>query len=215
MANREKERERLIKRLISAGYLKDKKIIDVMLKVPREEFIPEYRKRWAYDDRPLEIGSGQTISAPHMVAIMTEALDAKPKNKILEIGAGSGYQAAILAEIVKEGKIYTIERISEIADFARENLSKLNYENVFVIKDDGSLGYEKEKPYDRIIVTAGAPGIPKTLIEQLRQDGKLLIPVGGKLYQDLILVEKEKNNKVKKRSLGGCMFVPLVGESGW
>jgi len=214
--NSETERKKLVKRLLSLGYLKSKKVIEAMSKVPREEFVPEYLRRYAYDDRPLEIGSGQTISAPHMVAIMTEALDVKPKQKILEIGSGSGYQAAILAEMVKEnGKIYTIERIKSIKEFAERNLSNLGYKNVKVILGDGTLGYGKEAPYDRIIVTAGAPKIPKSLVLQLKLRGKLLIPIGGRMYQDLILVEKEDNEKIKKKNLCGCVFVPLIGKEGW
>jgi protein-L-isoaspartate(D-aspartate) O-methyltransferase len=214
--NKKKERENLIGRLVSAGYLKDETVIKAMLKVPREEFVPENQKIFAYDDRPLSIGLGQTISAPHMVAIMTEALSVESKDKILEIGAGSGYQAAILAEIAKEGEIYTIEKVPKIADFAKENLSKLGYKNVHVIIGDGTIGYEKEKPYDKVIVTAGAPRIPKALIEQLKPGGgKLLIPVGGRFYQDLLLVEKKENNKIEQKNLGGCVFVPLIGKEGW
>ncbi|MEM2918009.1 MAG: protein-L-isoaspartate O-methyltransferase [Candidatus Altiarchaeota archaeon] len=215
MMNRKKEREELIKRLFEHGYIKSRKVLIAMKKVPREEFVPEWQRRYAYDDRPLEIGYGQTISAPHMVAIMTDALDVKKNHKILEVGSGSGYQAAILAEIAKSGKIFTVERIAEIAKFAEENLKKCGYENVSVIIGDGTLGYEKEKPYDRIIVTAAAPKIPKPLIEQLKEDGKLLIPVGNRGYQDLILIEKNSEGKIKESNLGGCIFVPLIGKEGW
>lgn len=213
--NRKKERDELIKGLLSYGYIKSRKVLIAMKKVPRENFVPDWQRRYAYDDRPLEIGHGQTISAPHMVAIMTEALDVKRNNKILEIGSGSGYQAAILAEIAKNGKIFTVERIKEIAKFAEENLKKCGYENVSVIIADGTLGYEKEKPYDRIIVTAAAPKIPKPLVDQLKDNGKLLIPVGNRAYQDLILIEKNSEGKIKEKNLCGCVFVPLIGKEGW
>ncbi len=212
--DREKERENMIERLLSFGYLKSKKITDAMRKVPRENFVPEEQSMRAYEDRPLEIGFDQTISAPHMVAMMTEALDVKPKQKILEIGSGSGYQAAILAELAKEGKIYTIERIENVKKFAEENLKKLGYKNVFIILGDGTLGYEEKAPYDRIIVTAAAPKVPQELVSQLKQNGKMLIPVGGRTYQQLLLIEKNKK-EIKEKNICDCVFVPLIGKDGW
>jgi len=209
-----KERKELIASLISGGYLKSKNVIDAMLSVPRHEFLPENRRTYSYNDSPISIGFGQTISAPHMVAMMTEYLDVKPEHKILEIGSGSGYQAAILAELANKGKIITVERIKELADFARENLNRLKYKNVEIIHWEGTRGYEKEAPYDRIIVTAAAPKIPDALIEQLKNNGKMLIPVGGRMMQTLLLVEK-KNGKIKKRDICGCVFVPLIGKNGW
>lgn len=212
--NRESERRRLIENLKSEGYLSNERVIEAMLKVPREEFLIEYRKLYAYADRPLSIGEGQTISAPHMVAIMTEHLDVEEDHKILEIGAGSGYQAAVLAEIANRGKIITVERIPELAKKAEEDLKRVGYENIKIIIADGTKGYEEEAPYDRIIVTAGAPRIPKSLLKQLKDPGKLLIPVGGKMFQELKLVEK-KGGKFSTKNLGGCVFVPLIGEEGW
>jgi len=211
---REPERKRLIDRLISSGYLSKPEVIDSMMKVPRHCFVPESKQHSAYVDTPLTIGYGQTISAPHMVAIMTEHLDVKSHHKILEVGAGSGYQAAVLAEILDEGKLYTVERISELAKKAEENLACCGYSNVHVVIGEGTKGYNEEAPYDRIIVTAGAPRVPKALLDQLNDKGKLLIPVGGRMLQELMLIEKyEKGFRDKK--LGGCVFVPLIGEDGW
>lgn len=207
------DRKRLVEGL-KGSYLKNPKVVEAMLKVPREEFIPPYQKDHAYLDQPLSIGYGQTISAPHMVAIMTELLDVKHGQHILEVGSGSGYQAAILAELVGNGKIYTVERIPELAQMAKENLEKTGYMNVEVIHSDGTIGYEKEAPYDRIIVTAAAPRVPKALVEQLKEGGILLIPVGNRMFQDLKMVKK-KEGKISERSCGGCVFVPLVGEDGW
>lgn len=203
----ETERKNLIESLKEKGYLSSPQVIEAMLKVERHNFVPENLKDEAYLDTPLPIGQGQTISAPHMVAIMTEALDIKPDHKILEIGTGSGYQATVLAEIAKKGKVYTVERIPELAEQAKKNLA--GYKNVEVIIANGTLGYQKESPYDRIVVTAGAQEIPQALIDQLKDGGKMLIPVGGRFFQDLILVEKKKG-KIAKKNLGGCMFVPLV-----
>ncbi|OYT40325.1 MAG: protein-L-isoaspartate O-methyltransferase [Desulfurococcales archaeon ex4484_58] len=215
------EREYVIDYLVRLGYLKNPLVIKALKTVPREEFIPEHLRRYAYVDQPLPIGYGQTISAIHMVAIMTEELDPKPGNKVLEIGTGSGYQAAVLAEIVaksdpeKKGFVYTIERISELAEFARRNLSRTGYDKyVKVIVGDGTLGYPDEAPYDRIIVTAGAPDVPKPLIEQLSIGGRMVIPVGDKFLQRLLVLDK-KESKIDKRWGIECVFVPLVGEYGW
>jgi len=185
-----------------------------MLAVERHKFIPENYISEAYHDWPLPVMDGQTISAPHMVAMMTELLDVRLSSKILEIGAGSGYQAAVLAEIARKGEIYTIERIQKLAEFAEKNLKNSGYENVFVIVGDGTLGYKEKAPYDRIIVTAGAPKIPDALIEQLGDKGKMAIPVGGRFHQELILVEKNKG-KITKKNCGGCVFVPLIGKNGY
>ena len=208
------DRETLVEKLKSEGYIKSEAVEKAMLSVRRHEFIPEWQKVQAYRDVPLFIGHGQTISAPHMVAMMTENLDLEEDSKVLEIGAGSGYQAAIIAEIVTKGRIYSIERISELVDLAQWNLGRAGYKNVHVIYGEGSKGYEGESPYDRIIVTAGGPRIPSALFEQLKEGGKMLIPVGGRTYQELKLV-KNKSNKMLVKNLGGCMFVPLIGDEGW
>lgn len=207
------EKKELIQSLINQTFLHTKKVIKAFEKVPRENFIPEKYKEHAYADIPLPISAGQTISAPHMVAVMTEALDVKDKEKILEIGAGSGYQAAILSVLNPDGKIYTIEIIPEVAQNAKEVLK--DYKNVIVIQGDGSLGLESEKPFDRIIATCGCPSIPRPWIEQLKEKGKILAPVGGMYEQELILVEKIKE-KIKETNLNfPCVFVPLRGKYGW
>ncbi len=208
------ERKKLVDRLVSSGYLGKKEVISAMLKVPRHMFIPEALRYSAYVDSPLRIGFDQTISAPHMVALMTEYLDVKPGHKILEIGSGSGYQAAVLSELVGDGRIYTVERIPELAQSAKKILEELSYSNVSVIVGEGTQGYADEAPYDRIIVTAGAPKIPAPLLEQLGEGGKLLIPVGDRRLQELIYIRKD-GKEFKEKKLGGCMFVPLVGEDGW
>ncbi len=191
------------------------KVVNAMLKVPRHIFVFDELKDEAYNDYPLSIGFGQTISAPHMVAIMCELLSLEEGNKVLEVGAGSGYHAAVVAEIVGErGKVIGIERIPELAKFARENIKKLGYENVEIIVGDGSKGYEKEAPYDRIYVTASAPDIPPPLIEQLKKGGKMVIPIGD-FIQYLYVIEKDKKGRITKKNWGSVRFVPLVGEYGF
>lgn len=209
----ETSRKELIKRLKYEGRIKSQVVEKAFLDTPREVFIPDDIKRYAYLDSPLEIGHGQTISAPHMVAIMVEALDLKKGQKILEIGAGSGYHAAIVAKIIgKKGHVYTIERFSYLANFAKNNLEKAKVTNVTVETGDGSEGLLKYAPYDRIYVTCAAPDIPKPLIDQLKDTGKLMIPI-GQMICNLELVEK-KGDKIKTKNLGGCAFVPLVGKYG-
>jgi len=207
------QKQRLVEHLKTAGYIKTIEVENAFLVTSREQFLPEHLKSYAYSDTPLEIGNGQTISAPHMVAIMCEALDLQKGQKILEIGAGSGYHAAIISKIIgKNGHIYTIERINELADFAENNLKNANIANVTVITGDGSEGHLKHSPYDRIYVTCAAPKIPQPLIDQLKDAGKLLVPVGRRIC-NLELLEKIQN-KIKKKNLGGCAFVPLIGKHG-
>ncbi|MCK5458864.1 MAG: protein-L-isoaspartate O-methyltransferase [Thermoplasmatales archaeon] len=206
-------REQLVNRLMREVYIKSDNVKKAFLAVPRENFVPEPLKMQAYVDRPLEIGNGQTISAPHMIAIMCEALDIKNGQKILEIGAGSGYHAAIVSQIVgKTGHVYTIERFEDLAKRARENLKNTNITNVTVEVGDGSEGLKTYEPYDRIYVTCAAPSVPQLLIDQLKDFGKLLIPVGS-MYCELQLLEK-KGEKILSENLGGCVFVPLVGKYG-
>jgi protein-L-isoaspartate(D-aspartate) O-methyltransferase len=212
--SREQERKRLILRLRSSGCLRKKEVIEAMLKVERHLFIPGSQQAKAYVDMPLHIGRGQTISAPHMVAMMSEYLDVAVGQKILEIGAGSGYQAAVLGELLGGGVLYTIERVPELAERAKKILGDVGYMNVHVVVGEGTLGYPEAAPYDRIIVTAAAPHVPKALKSQLKEGGKLLIPVGGRSMQELLLIEK-KGREYKETRLGGCMFVPLIGEDGW
>ncbi|HDD36096.1 MAG TPA: protein-L-isoaspartate O-methyltransferase [Archaeoglobus veneficus] len=209
-----KKREKLIERLRYELNLSDK-VVEAMKKVPRHLFVPPAYRSEAYVDAPLPIGKGQTISAPHMVAIMCELLDLKKGDKVLEVGAGCGYHAAVVAEIVgKDGKVIAIERIPELAEMAKRNLETLGYDNVLVVVGDGSKGYEKEAPYDKIYVTASAPKIPEPLIEQLKPGGKLVIPVGN-FTQHLYVVEKDENGNIKKKNWGAVRFVPLIGEYGF
>jgi len=190
----------------------DKKILKVFKRVKREEFIPEGYKKQAYEDIPLPLGFGATISQPTTVIIMTQALEVEENNEILEIGTGSGYQAALLSLLAKKGKIYTTEIIHELAEFSKNNLK--NYKNVEVIETDGSKGYEKEKPYDRIIATAAIPKVENFILEQLKDPGILLAPVGDKYSQELIKIKKQ-NLHIKKESLGYFQFVLLQGKYGF
>ncbi len=206
-------RKRMVEKLKKELDLSEK-VAKAMLKIPRHLFVPEHISE-AYNDYPLPIGYGQTISAPHMVAIMCELLNLKEGDKVLEVGAGSGYHAAIVAEIVGEkGKVVTIERIPELAERARKTLEELGIKNVKVVVGDGSKGYEEEAPYDKIYVTASAPDVPKSLIKQLKKGGRLVIPIGDYI-QYLYIVDKDEEGKIKKRRWGGVRFVPLVGEEGF
>jgi len=187
-------------------------VIEVFRKVPRHLFVPEEVRSYAYNDHPLPIGEGQTISQPYMVALMTDLLDLSGEEKILEIGTGSGYQAAILAELGKE--VYTVERHRLLAERAEKVLKELGYNNVKVLVGDGTKGWKEFSPYQRIIVTASAPNVPEPLFEQLDEMGKLVIPIGERWSQDLTLIEKRKGKMVGK-SICGCVFVPLIGEYGY
>ncbi len=204
--NLEEKRAALISHLMQAGHLRTKRTINTFNEVPRENFVPHEYRKFAYADEPLPIGGGQTISAPHMVAEMTELLEPKNTDKVLEIGAGSGYQSAILSKLVS--KVYTIEFDKNLAAFARHNLEKSGIKNVEVRAGDGSKGYEKEAPYDKIIVTCACPEIPEELVKQLKENGRIVIPVGGQWYQDLVLGIKKKR-KLETSKHGGCVFVPL------
>ncbi|MEM0378614.1 MAG: protein-L-isoaspartate(D-aspartate) O-methyltransferase [Thermosphaera sp.] len=214
------QRERVVRSLVDAGYLRNPRVIKALLTVPRELFVPDKMKNFAYHDTPLPIGWGQTISAIHMVAIMTEELNPEPGNRVLEIGTGSGYQAAVLADIVAKqdaggGMVFTVERIAELASFARLNLERAGYADfVRVIVGDGTLGYADAAPYDRIIVTAAAPNVPPPLLEQLGDPGVLVAPIGDRYLQRLVIVEK-RGGKLFKRWGIECVFVPLIGEYGW
>jgi protein-L-isoaspartate(D-aspartate) O-methyltransferase len=192
--------------------IKDQRVLNAFLEVPRHKFVEEYLKYKAYDDYPLSIGYGQTISQPYMVALMTEAINPQPAERILEIGTGSGYQAAILSRLCSA--VYTIERISALASRARKALDDLGYFNVHIRLGDGTMGLPQDAPYDGIIVTAGAPHVPESLIGQLREDGRLIIPIGDEGIQDLKRIIRTKDG-VKEESLGGCRFVKLIGKNGW
>ncbi|MFN3740619.1 MAG: protein-L-isoaspartate(D-aspartate) O-methyltransferase [Thermodesulfovibrionales bacterium] len=192
--------------------VKDPTVINAMLKVPRHRFVPEELMDRAYDDMALPIGEGQTISQPYMVAVMTELIEPDINHRVLEIGTGSGYQAAVLAEIVKE--VYTIERVASLSERARQIVRELGYENIFFKIGDGTLGWPEEAPFDRIIVTAAAPEIPDTFVEQLKEGGIVIAPVGSRYSQVLIKGRKQKGSLITEESVP-CVFVPLVGEKGW
>lgn len=209
----EQERKRLVTDLTREGYIKTEPVKQAFLTIPREAFLPDSLKNYAYVDTPLDIGQGQTISAPHMVAIMCESLDIKDDQKVLEIGTGSGYHAAIVSQLVGTiGLVYTIERFESLAKKAKENLKKIGCTNVIVEVGDGSCGLPLYQPYNRIYVTCAAPNLPQPLIDQLQDSGKLLVPVGDK-FCELTLLEKKRGKPVIHH-LGGCVFVPLIGKYG-
>ncbi|MFH1618235.1 MAG: protein-L-isoaspartate(D-aspartate) O-methyltransferase [Candidatus Margulisiibacteriota bacterium] len=208
-----KLRNLMVELQLESRGIKDKRVLDAMSKVERHKFVPEKVVGAAYDDCALPLGSGQTISQPYMVALMTELLGLKGTENILEIGTGSGYQAAVLAELSKH--VTSIERLEEMAGQAKENLAKQQYsERVTVIVGDGTEGYVKGGPYDGIIVTAAAPEVPQSLIDQLAEGGRLVAPVGERFMQKLIVLTK-KAGKVSKVESIGCVFVPLIGKFGW
>jgi protein-L-isoaspartate(D-aspartate) O-methyltransferase len=211
----EKERLEMVEKLERTGFVTSRQVLDVMRKVPRHEFIPRQLWPWAYVDNALPIGNGQTISAPHMVGYMLEVLDLHPGQKVLEIGTGSGYHAGLVAELVSPGgQVISLERIPDLGDQARKTLERLGYgEQVKVIIADGTEGLPLEAPFDRILVTAGGPGVPPPLKDQLKEGGILVIPVGGRTYQQLTVVKRE-GGKFEERALGLVTFVPLIGQHG-
>jgi len=202
------EREGMVRHLINEGYLRSNKVIEVFRDVPRHLFVPDELRRNAYDDCPLPIGSGQTISAPHMVAIMTELLEPRKTDVVLEIGAGSGWQAAILSRLVKS--VHTIELDGMLAASAAEKLIMVKADNVKVMQGDGARGYAKAAPFDKIIVTCACGKVPSPLFEQLKVGGILIAPVGGSWLQELRLYRKTKNG-MKEENHGSVVFVPLRG----
>jgi len=206
------DKKTLIAYLKRSGYLKSPEIIAALEKIPRENFVPEELKDLAYEDTPLEIGHFQTISAPHMYAIMLELAEIKKGEKVLEIGTGSGYGAALISELVgKKTRAFSVEIIPELAANAERNLIRSKIKNVEVILDNGSLGLAAEAPFDKIIVTAGAPEIPRELIRQLKEGGKIIIPVGA-AFQELFVGIKTRG-KMEYTTHGDVIFVPLVGFS--
>ena len=202
----------MIEHQIRRRGIADPRVLAAMAEVPRERFVPSADADDAYGDHPLGIGCGQTISQPYMVGLMTESLRLTGDEKVLEIGAGSGYQAAILAKLCRQ--VYSVERVPALAERARQTLADLGCDNVEVVVGDGSLGWPEAAPYDRIIVTAAAPKVADPWIEQLVDGGRLVVPLGDRWGQMLTVVTK-RGAKTRHESICGCVFVPLVGEHGW
>ncbi len=207
-----KARLKMVEEQIASRGIKNSRLIATMKKIPRHLFVEEALQSQAYTDHPLPIGEKQTISQPYMVALMTEALLLTGKEKVLEIGTGSGYQTAILAELCE--KVFSVERIRPLAVRARKLLYELGYFNVEIKIFDGTFGWMEESPFDAILVTAGSPDVPQPLVDQLAIGGRLVIPVGDTFVQDLVRVTKTEEG-VKREDLGGCRFVKLIGKYGW
>ncbi|MEI6292135.1 MAG: protein-L-isoaspartate(D-aspartate) O-methyltransferase [Methanomicrobiales archaeon] len=206
------ERLRMVRDQIEARGVEDPRVLDAMREIPRHLFIPAEFQVAAYHDRPLPIGSGQTISQPYIVGLMTALLDVKQSDRVLEIGTGSGYQAAILSKLSRT--VVTVERLPEIAAKAKDLMRRLGIFNVNVVVEDGTLGYLPDAPYDRIIITAASPDIPAPLIDQLADEGKLVAPVGSRDLQQLVRITKQRD-RISRENFGGVVFVPLLGRHGW
>jgi protein-L-isoaspartate(D-aspartate) O-methyltransferase len=205
-------RERMVKNQLIPRGIADENVLRAMGKIQRHLFVEEALVGEAYNDHPLPIGHKQTISQPYIVALMTEALELTGREKVLEIGTGSGYQTAILAELADS--VYTVERIEPLLEKSKDLLQSLGYKNIYFKAYDGTLGWEDFAPFDAIIVTAGAPKVPDPLLKQLADGGRMIIPIGNKYSQDLIQVTRVKDRFVEK-NLGGCRFVDLIGQHGW
>jgi protein-L-isoaspartate(D-aspartate) O-methyltransferase len=205
------ERRALIAELRAQG-IHDEQVLAALGRVPRHLFVPPELLSYAYVNQPLPIGCGQTISQPYIVALSTEALALSPTDRVLEIGTGSGYQTAILAELA--GEVYTVERLPELSEAARKRLSALGYTNVYFRVGDGTKGWPEKAPFDAILVTAAAPKPPKSLLDQLAEGGRMVIPIGGRTSQDLWLLRK-RDGRLERVYLCPCTFVPLIGEEGW
>jgi protein-L-isoaspartate(D-aspartate) O-methyltransferase len=212
MVNFKKARERMVDSQIAARGIHDERVLEAMRKVPRHLFVDEALRDQAYNDHPLPIAEKQTISQPYVVGLMTESLELTGTEKVLEIGTGSGYQSAVLAELAD--RVFSIERYPDLAYRAKSVLQKLGYKNVIIRVGDGSLGWPDDAPFDGVVVTAGTPKIPQPLVDQLAMGGRLVVPVGDRSGQDLVLVRRVAEG-IKKTSLGGVRFVDLVGKWGW
>jgi protein-L-isoaspartate(D-aspartate) O-methyltransferase len=213
MMNFEIARKRMVEGQIIARGIKDRRVIEAMLKIPRHVFVEEAMASQAYNDKPLPIGEKQTISQPYMVALMTQLLELTGKEKVLEIGTGSGYQAAVLAALAD--RVCTVERIRPLALKARKALDSLGLLNINIKISDGTVGWNEEAPFDAILVTAGAPDVPPELVNQLAVNGKLVIPVGDKYEQTLVRIIKREDGSIMRENFIGCRFVRLVGRNGW
>jgi len=210
--NRTDERRDMVERQLRARGIRDRRVLDAFLAVPRHRFVPDRESDQAYEDHPVYIDMGQTISQPYMVALMSETLLLRGSERVLEIGTGSGYQTAILAHLAAH--VYTVERLCELSDSAQAVLDGLGLGNVHFRIGDGTLGWPDEAPFDRILVTAGAPSIPPSLERQIADHGYLVMPVGGRGGQDLVRLHR-RGDEIESESLGGCIFVRLIGEEGW
>ena len=210
-----KPRTRMVETQIEARGISDARVLRAMGVIPRHLFVDEGLIEQAYNDSPLPIGEHQTISQPYIVALMTQALELKGRERVLEIGTGCGYQTAVLASLAD--RVFSVERIASLAASARKILDKLNFYNVAIRVGDGSYGWREEAPFDAIITTAGAPEIPQYLVEQLAAGGRMVVPVGDRDVQTLYKLTRSAENpqEIKKEDLGGCRFVSLIGESGW
>jgi len=208
----EERRRRMVEEQLYARGIRNPRVLEAFRRVPRHLFVPEGIRESAYEDRPLAIGHGQTISQPYMVACMTEALGLAGGEKLLEVGTGSGYQTAILLEL--GARVWSIERIPELSEFARGNLERAGYGGAHLRVGDGTLGWPEEAPFDRVIVAAGAPAVPEPLLEQLGEGGAMAIPVGDELEQQLYMVRREKG-EVSRTRICACVFVKLIGQEGW
>ncbi len=208
----QRQREKMVKRQISARGITDTRVLAAMRKVPRHRFVSEALAEQSYGDYPLPIGEQQTISQPFIVAEMTQALQLSGEDRVLEIGTGSGYQAAILAELAY--RVYTVERIHSLLLQARRLFDELHYHNIVTRYSDGTIGWKDQSPFDAIVVTAGAPHIPNALVQQLAVGGRMVIPVGDSYSQELIKIYRDEKG-IQKSHLGGCRFVKLIGDDGW
>ena len=214
MRNLELRREIMMQADLEGRGIRDPNVLAAMREVPREEFVAPDLKDQAYEDYPLPIEEGQTISQPYIVAYMAEALELSPGDRVLEIGSGSGYSAAVLSRIAD--RIITVERFSALAERAGERLRRLGYDNIVIFVGDGTLGWPEEAPYDAIVVTAAAPRLPEPLLKQLAIGGRLVVPVGPDLLgQTLVRVRRIKENEYREERLLAVQFVPLIGAAGW
>ena len=207
-------RNEMVDRQIAARGVRDSRVLDALRTVPREAFVPERLAELAYDDTPLPIGEEQTISQPYVVALMAEALEIRPGDRVLEIGAGSGYAAAVLSLIAH--KVFAVERHEPLVQEAQARLARLGYANVHILHGDGTLGWPEHAPYDGIVVAAGGPEVPQALLAQLAEDGRLVIPIGPDVRsQNLVRVRHRPDGSYVREDLGGVRFVPLIGAQGW
>ena len=208
----ERKRRRLVDRMREKG-IEDPRVLQAVQAVPRDRFVPESIRSRSYDDSALPIGHGQTISQPSLQALYLQVLEVGPNDKVLEVGAGSGYQTALLAEVA--ANVYAVERLPELTQRARAVLDELGYQNIALVTKDGTTGWSRYAPYDAILVAAASPDVPDALVDQLAPGGRLLIPVGDRGTQELTLVQKNEDGTLERRGITQCVFVPLIGRFGW